>query len=63
MFTLDYIRDGKIVQRPDESQQVNGIEETIGQSQRDFDEKVIYSYGGMTPLPKQAKHFYQGVDI
>ncbi|XP_076954303.1 receptor-like serine/threonine-protein kinase At1g78530 [Bidens hawaiensis] len=63
MFALDYIKDGKMVQRADESQEVNGHEEAIGQSQRDFDEKVIYSYGGMTPLPKQAKHFYQGVDV
>ncbi|KAK1421641.1 hypothetical protein QVD17_24131 [Tagetes erecta] len=51
------------INQSDETKKVNGHIKTISQSQYDFDEKIIYSYGEMTPMPKQAKHFYQGVHI
>ncbi|KAJ0465069.1 putative 3-dehydroquinate synthase [Helianthus annuus] len=48
-------------------------EEIFGQSQHTYDaevnekytydEEVNYQFGGMSPMPKQAKHFYQGIQI
>ncbi|CAI9272884.1 unnamed protein product [Lactuca saligna] len=62
-FTLDYIK-GDEIQRSDEIEEVNnGNVETItgyGQGQlRTPYKKVNFYFGGMTPVPKQAKHFYQ----
>ncbi|GJV60199.1 probable serine/threonine-protein kinase PBL17 isoform X1 [Tanacetum coccineum] len=62
MHKLDCIKDENIShddQCANEIEEVNENVETICQSQRHFDEKVNFSYGAMTPLPKQAKHFYQ----
>ncbi|GJU50798.1 receptor-like serine/threonine-protein kinase [Tanacetum coccineum] len=62
MHKLDYIKDENIShedQCANEIEEVNETVENICQSQRHFDENVNFSYGAMTPLPKQAKHFYQ----
>nr|GEW20703.1 receptor-like serine/threonine-protein kinase At1g78530 [Tanacetum cinerariifolium] len=62
MHKLDCIKYENIShedQYANEIEEVNEDMETICQSQRHFDEKVNFSYGAMTPLPKQAKHFYQ----
>lgn len=45
------------------SEEVNGDVETIGQSQHTFKEEVNYGFGEMSPVPKQAKDFYQGKRI
>ncbi|KAI3799328.1 hypothetical protein L1987_34621 [Smallanthus sonchifolius] len=45
------------------TEEVNGNMEIDGQSQRSFDEEVNYGFGGTSPVPKQAKHFYQGAQI
>ncbi|KAI3748199.1 hypothetical protein L6452_11126 [Arctium lappa] len=50
-FTLDYIKD------TDEIQEVNQDQGSIGQSQRN--RKVNFDFAVTTPVPKQAKHFYQ----
>ncbi|XP_076957559.1 uncharacterized protein LOC143633091 [Bidens hawaiensis] len=45
-------------------EEVNDNVESVGQSQP-FDNEVNYGFGGigMSPVPKQAKHFYQGLQI
>ncbi|KAI3705490.1 hypothetical protein L1987_75729 [Smallanthus sonchifolius] len=60
MFTLDYIKDEKASYKGKVGDEVNKNVETIGQSQHT---KLVFSYGGMTPVPKQAKHFYQSTSI
>ncbi|KAL8193638.1 hypothetical protein R6Q57_026773 [Mikania cordata] len=44
-------------------EEVNGYVEIIGQSQHIFDEEVNHQISGISPVPKQAKHFYQGAQI
>ncbi|XP_076887214.1 uncharacterized protein LOC143537304 [Bidens hawaiensis] len=43
-------------------EEVNDNVESVGQSQP-FENEVDYGFGGMSPVPKQAKHFYQGLQI
>ncbi|KAK1409980.1 hypothetical protein QVD17_36511 [Tagetes erecta] len=45
------------------AKEVNENVKSIGQSQHNFDEEVNYGFGEMSPVPKQAKDFYQGARI
>ncbi|KAK9070147.1 hypothetical protein SSX86_010547 [Deinandra increscens subsp. villosa] len=71
MSTLDYIKDeksaGKLANQIDEevfTGNMENISKSQSQTSDNLDEKLVFSsYGGgngITTLPKQAKHFYQG---
>lgn len=68
MHTLNYIKDAKMgpeAHWEDEIEDANEFAETSCQSrsQSNSDEKVNFNNGAMTPLPKQAKHFYESGEI